>query len=108
MSKFSNILPSVTIKMVGDALDVLIPVARSDTGQSRRVANFLLAWWNGPDLGHLEVVDIASIDRELAEAMCVILLFLGQHGMEYANLWGRRKDMEDLFDLWRSHLISGA
>ncbi len=33
-------------------LDRLFAIAKSDTGQSARVANFLLAWWNGTDLGH--------------------------------------------------------
>ena len=28
------------------ALERLIGVAQSDTGQSRRAADFLLAWWN--------------------------------------------------------------
>lgn len=32
------------------ALDRLLDLARSDTGQSARVARFLMAWWNGPDL----------------------------------------------------------
>jgi hypothetical protein len=31
------------------ALTRLIPIAMSDTGQSKRVADFLMAWWNGPD-----------------------------------------------------------
>lgn len=29
-----------------DALVRLLKIGRSDTGQSRRVADFLLAWWN--------------------------------------------------------------
>ena len=101
MSKFSQFLPDVTYEMVGDALDLLIPVARSDTHQSRRVANFLLAWWDGSRLGHFPIVDVAATDRELGEAMTIIQLFLAQNSMEYANLWGRRKDMEDIIDLWR-------
>lgn len=101
MSKISDRLPLVTHSMVGEALDILIPVARSDTHQSRRVANFLLAWWNGPDNGHFPIVDVAATDRELGEAMAIIVLFLAQNSMEYANLWGRRQDMEDLIDQWR-------
>jgi hypothetical protein len=33
------------------ALDRLVAIAQSDTGQSRRVANFLLAWWNAGSCG---------------------------------------------------------
>ena len=101
MSIFSDKLPGVTHAMVGEALDVLIPVARSDTHQSCRVANFLLAWWNGLDNGHFPIVDLAATDRQLGEAMVIIMLFLAQNSMEYADLWDRRKDMEDLIDQWR-------
>lgn len=90
-------LPVVTHSMVGQALEILIPVARSDTHQSRRVAKFLLDWWDG----NSPFLDFASVDRSLGEAMATILLFLGQRSMEYADLWGREKDMGDLIDQWR-------
>jgi hypothetical protein len=35
----------------GAALERLIQVAQGDTGQSRIVANFLLAWWNAEECG---------------------------------------------------------
>lgn len=34
---------------VTQALDRLFDLAASDTGQARRAANFLLAWWNAQD-----------------------------------------------------------
>ena len=37
------------------ALERLIYVARADTGQSRRVASFLLAWWNAAEIGRAHV-----------------------------------------------------
>jgi hypothetical protein len=33
------------------ALERLIQIAQRDTGQSRKVANFLLAWWNADECG---------------------------------------------------------
>ena len=44
------------------ALDRLFAIAKSDTGQSARVANFLLAWWNGVDLGHFPIADLFGLD----------------------------------------------
>src|SRR3546814_19897879 len=44
-----------------NALDRLIDVARSDTRQLRRVANFLLAWWNGEDGGHFPPTDLLGV-----------------------------------------------
>lgn len=48
------------------ALTRLIPIAMSDTGQSKRVADFLMAWWNGPDLGHFQIADMFGLDVAIA------------------------------------------
>ena len=48
------------------ALDRLFALAKSDTGQSARVANFLLAWWNGTDLGHFPIADLFGLDTSVA------------------------------------------
>ena len=40
------------------ALERLIRVAQSDTGQSRIVANFLLAWWNAAECGGFDLTDV--------------------------------------------------
>lgn len=87
---------------VGGALGRLITIAREDTGQSRRVANFLLAWWNGDDWGNFPISDLFGVDRAIAQDMATIFTYLGQHGGAiYADAWGRRQDMADLVELWR-------
>lgn len=84
------------------ALDRLIDIARSDTGQSARVANFLLAWWNGADWGHFPIADLFGVDRPIAADMATIFAFLGQHpGAIYADAFGYREAMADLVELWR-------
>src|SRR3546814_18996269 len=62
-----------------NALDRLIAIARSDTGQSRRVANFLLAWWNGEDCGHFPIADRFGVDATIATNITTIVRFLGHH-----------------------------
>jgi hypothetical protein len=37
------------------ALARLIKIAKGDTGQSRRVADFLLAWWNAGSCGSFDL-----------------------------------------------------
>ena len=49
------------------ALDRLLAIARSDTGQSRRVANFLLAWWNAGSCGGFDLTDLWMGDRAIAD-----------------------------------------
>ena len=87
------------------ALDRLIRVARSDTGQARRVANFLLAWWNGPDLGDFPIADIFGLDVSLGRDIATIMGFLaGQPAAVYADAFDRREDMVSLVARWRPEL----
>jgi hypothetical protein len=44
------------------ALERLIRIANRDTGQSRRVASFLLAWWNAEECGGFDLTDLWGID----------------------------------------------
>ncbi|WP_420376731.1 DUF7673 family protein [Sinorhizobium meliloti] len=39
------------------ALEKLLNIAHDDTGQGRRVANFLLAWWNAEALGGVDIAE---------------------------------------------------
>lgn len=92
-------MTNVSYDDAGDALDRLITVAKADTGQSRRIAAFLLSWWDGP-LGGAPIMDIAEVDRPLREDMLIIIAYLAEHGVTYAYAWNRRADMETLIDLW--------
>lgn len=69
---------------VGHAIGRLL-VVQSDKGQSRRVAHFLRAWWNGDDLGHYAILHLCNVDAVLAEDMLVILAYLSQNWVPYAN-----------------------
>ncbi|CCW19726.1 hypothetical protein EBBID32_40960 [Sphingobium indicum BiD32] len=84
------------------ALDRLIDLARSDTGQARRAANFLLAWWNGDDCGHFPIADLFGVDPMIAAHMTTIIGFLGQHqGAIYPDAFGRKAEMIELVGRWR-------
>ena len=54
------------------ALNRLLDIARSDTGQSRRVADFLLAWWNAGSCGGFDLTCLWGVDRAIAEDMVVV------------------------------------
>ena len=51
---------------MSDALERLIDIARGDTGQSRKVANFLLAWWNAEECGGFDLTDVWGVDKSIA------------------------------------------
>jgi len=88
--------------VAGEALDRLINIALSgDHGGARRVADFLLAWWNGPDQGHFAVIEITYLDYEIGLDVLTILTFLNQYGVHYADAWDRRQSIEAIIDKWR-------
>ena len=81
----------------------LIELAKSDTGQARRVADFLMAWWNGPDLGKFDIADLFALDRAVSTDITTIIAFLAQHsGAIYPDQFGLREDIEDIIERWRT------
>lgn len=86
----------------GAAIGRLLAVAQSDTGQSVRCADFLLAWWNGDDLGHLPIAHLWNVDDELGEDMLIVVAFLSQHpGAIYPDAFGYRDAIVAQVERWR-------
>lgn len=87
---------------VRSAVGRLIVIAKSDTGQSRRVADFLLAWWNGADLGHFPIEHLWNVDRAISADMVTIIAYLAQQPCAvYANAFGFDDEITDLARSWR-------
>jgi hypothetical protein len=58
------------------ALERLIRIAQGDTGQSRKVANFLLAWWNAEECGGFDLTDLWGLDAAIATDMVTVFAAL--------------------------------
>jgi hypothetical protein len=85
------------------ALNRLLAIARSDTGQSRRVANFLLAWWNAGDCGGFDLTDFWMLDRTIADDMLSVMRLIAlRHS--YPDAYGLREPFEQLVKDWRPQL----
>lgn len=89
---------AVSFDEIGPAIGRLLEIARSDTGQSQRVADFLLAWWNGDDLGHFPILHLCNCDAILGEDMLVILAYLAQESTTYPSAWGYDAEMRALVE----------
>ena len=88
---------------VGSSVGRLLAIAKSDTGQSRRIADFLLAWWNGGDLGHFPIEHLWNVDRAISADMVSILDYLSQQPCAvFAHAFGFDGEMSDLVRTWRS------
>ena len=68
-----------------EALGRLCTIARRDTGQSRRVADFLLAWFNAEENGKWDPTDLWTVDKEIAEDMLTVLRLLEKEHGKYPN-----------------------
>ena len=83
-----------------EALGRLCEVAKRDTGQSRRVANFLLAWHNAPENGGWDPVDLWNLDTDLAQDVLTVLTLALQSG-KYPGDLGFEPEMQAIWLLWR-------
>lgn len=93
---------------VRSALERLLTIAKSDTGQSRRVADFLLAWWNGGDLGHFPIEHLWNVDRAISADMVTILDYLSKQPCAvYANAFGFDGEIAELVREWRPAMADG-
>ncbi len=88
------------------ALDRLVAIAQSDTGQSRRVANFLLAWWNVGDCGGFDLTDLWMVDRAIADDILTVARLISLRH-EYPIAYGLGPQFEQLVADWRPQLLAG-
>src|SRR3546814_11420790 len=79
---------AVSFDDVGDAIGRLLAIARSDTGQAARVADFLLAWWAGGTNGHFPLLHLSNCDPTIGEAIVIILAYLTQEQAVSPAAWG--------------------
>ncbi len=86
------------------ALRRLVAVARSDTGQSRRVANFLLAWWNAQACGGFDLTELWAVDGALADDMLAVMGLIARH-REFPTAYDLGADFEHLVTLWRPGVV---
>jgi hypothetical protein len=82
------------------AFERLLDLARSDTGQARKAADFVLGWWNQASLGRFDVTDLFAVDREIALAMATVFSWLAQQP-EAVYPTEYRAEIEAIIQEWR-------
>lgn len=87
------------------ALERLIKVAKSDTGQSKRCANFLLAWWNATNCGGFDFTDFWMLDRQITDDMLTVAKLIARSN-HYPDSFGYRADFEEIVGLWHPELVA--
>jgi hypothetical protein len=79
-----------------EALGRLLTVAQGSSGQSAKVATFLLAWHNAEENGCWSPVDLWQLDTVICDDVLLVLRLVAQEhrypddlgfGLEIANVW---------------------
>ena len=84
----------------------LLTIAQGDTGQSRTVASFLLAWWNAQACGGFDLADLWTVDEAITRDMVATAAFIASH-REYPTAYGLGPQFEALVLQWRPALAQG-
>jgi hypothetical protein len=89
-----------------EALRRLIHVAKSDTGQARRVTDFLLAWWDAESCGGFDLTTLWGVDRAIAHDMMTVFGLIARI-REYPAHHDPSFDAEfrTIVQAWRPELI---
>jgi hypothetical protein len=83
-----------------EALERLLTIAQTDTGQGKIVANFILAWWNATEFGGFDLADLTNVDRSIREDMLEIIGYLASlSAVEYPTAY--RGAIEKIVRMWR-------
>src|ERR1035437_3945067 len=83
------------------ALERLIQIALGNTGQSSKVANFLLAWWNAEECGGFDLTDLWRVDTAIAADMVTVFSMVAQIN-NYPDTLGFGEQLERVVASWRS------
>ncbi len=85
------------------ALQKLIDIANNDTGQSRRVANFILAWWNAEVHGGFDLTDLADLDPEICEDIVTVFTYIArEEALSYPDAC--KPEIVEIIRRWRPHV----
>jgi hypothetical protein len=86
------------------ALARLIRIAKSDTGQSRRVADFLLAWWNAGSCGSFDLTTLWALDNAITHDITTVFAFIARIS-KYPDSLGYEADFKEIVHMWRPELV---
>ena len=85
-------------------LERLIQIAQGDTGQSRIVANFLLAWWNAGECGGFDLTQVWGVDTSIAVDMLRVFALMAER-RQYPDNMGYGRQFEAIVRVWRPALV---
>lgn len=88
------------------ALERLVKIAQGETGQCKRIADFLLAWWNSDECGSFDFRSAWACDREICDDLATVFRYI-VHSSEYpdSSKVGMGPVFAELVKKWRPNLV---
>lgn len=87
------------------AFERLLKIARSDTGQARRTAAFILAWWNADSLGGFDLANLFAVDQAIANDMGTVFNCLARQSQPfYPEEY--KAEIEAVIEAWRPEVLA--
>lgn len=82
------------------ALQRLIEIAATDTGQSRAVADFLLTWWNARACGGFDLTTLWRVAPPIRDDILLVLDLIAHH-RNFPATYGLDDAFVSLVARWR-------
>ncbi len=76
---------------------------QGDSGQSRIIADFLLAWWNAEECGGFDLTGLWRVEPSIAQDMVTVVGFIAS-SHKYADTLGYDKEFKSILRDWRPQL----
>ena len=83
-----------------NALERLIVITKGESDQSRKVADFLLAWWNVKDCGAFNLTHLLSVDDIIAVDMIEVCRLIAE-SCSFPDGLGYKDQFLALVEKWR-------
>ncbi|WP_425527684.1 DUF7673 family protein [Xylella fastidiosa] len=78
-------------------------MAKAGTGQSQRVADFLLAWWNADSCGGFNLTGLWGLDTAITIDMTAVFTLVAGVS-KYPDSLGYEEDFKAILRQWRPAL----
>lgn len=103
--KTDNVAAAIDLlsRLEQEALARLLDHAQGDTGQSRKVADFLLAWWNSASCGAFDLTTLWGVDEPIAADMVTVFAMIARV-RRYPDALGYSKPFAAVLRAWRPEL----
>lgn len=85
---------------IKQALARLVEHAKGNSGQARKVADFLLSWWNAEELGAWSPTDLWQLDDAICDDIMTVLAYINKR-RAYPDSIGLGAEFQGLVRQWR-------